>query len=246
MISQAERIDNIEFMQKYPTKYFDLAIVDPQTGQGEDKKHATRPTHVKQKNGTLLKHGSAHRVKNWDDKPPEQQYYDELMRVSKNQIIMCENYLHFDQKDNSAGRIVWNLLRDNDFSACQIMWTSLFNKIDYFEFLWNGMVQGYEINNRRQQGNKKLNEKRIHPNQKPVLVYLELLRRYAMKGCKILDTHIGSGSSRIACDVLGFDFYGCELDEDIFNDQQKRFEEYKSQPLFQQFSNEQSIQLSII
>jgi site-specific DNA-methyltransferase (adenine-specific) len=211
------------FMGKFPDKYFDLAIVDPQTGQGEDKKHATRPTHVKQKNGTMIAHNAKHRIKDWDNYPPDQKYYNELFRVSKHQIIMCENYLNFDQKSISAGRIVWNLLRDNDFSACQIMWTSLTNKIDYFEFLWNGMIQGYQINNRIQQGNKKLNEKRIHPNQKPIPVYGELLKRYANKGDKILDTHLGSGSIRIACDLLGFDFYGCELDMDIFNDQENRF-----------------------
>lgn len=229
MISHVENMDNMQFMSKFPNGYFDLAIVDPQTGQGEDKKHATRPTHIKQKNGNMLPHKSGHRIKDWDNEAPRQSYYDELFRVSKHQIIMCENYLSFDQKSTSAGRVIWNLLRDNDFSDCQIMWTDLTNKIDYFEFLFNGMIQGYQINNRKQQGNKKLNEKRIHPNQKPIPVYGKLLKDYAEQGFKILDTHLGSGSIRIACDILGFDFYACELDEDIYNDQEKRYIQYKSQ-----------------
>lgn len=229
-MKKIQNIDNMQFMGQFPNGFFDIAIVDPQTGQGEDKKHASRPTHVKQKNGSMLKHNSIHRIKDWDNSPPRQSYYDELFRVSKNQIIMCENYLSFDQKSNSSGRIIWNLLRDNDFSACQIMWTSLTNKIEYFEFLFNGMIQGYQINNRKQQGNKKFNEKRIHPNQKPVIVYHELFKMHCEKGMKILDTHLGSGSIRIAADYFGVDLYGCELDEDIFNDQEKRWNEYLNEP----------------
>lgn len=219
----------MDFMAKYEENFFDLAIVDPQTGQGEGKKHNTRPKLVKQKNGSFLAHNSVHRISDWDKVPPSQSYFNELFRVSRHQIIMCENYLSFNQKSTSAGRIIWNLLRDNDFSACQIMWTDLFNKIDYFEFLFNGMIQGYEINNRKQQGNKKLNEKRIHPSQKPVKVYRELLKRYAKPGFKILDTHLGSGSSRIAAYELGFDFYGCEKDVDIFNDHNERMQQYHQQ-----------------
>jgi site-specific DNA-methyltransferase (adenine-specific) len=83
--------------------------------------------------------------------------------------------------------------------------------------------------NRQQQGNKRLNEVRIHPSQKPVAVYAELLKRFAKPGFKILDTHLGSGSSRIACYELGFDFYGCELDADIFNDQEQRFRGHAGQ-----------------
>lgn len=233
MISEAVHMDNMLYMAGFPDGYFDLAIIDPQTGQGEDKKHATRPKLVKQKNGSLLAHNSNHRIGNWDSAPPKQCFFDELFRVSKYKIIMCENYLNFSQKESSAGRIIWNLLRQNDFSDCQIMWTDLTNKIDYFEFLFNGMIQGYQIDNRKQQGNKKLNEKRIHPNQKPEIVYGKLLKDYAQPGFKILDTHLGSGSSRIAAHKLGFEFYGCDADLDIFNDQQERWNNYlKQQQLF--------------
>ncbi len=183
MDSVAINVDNMEFMATVADRWFDLAIVDPQTGQNEGKNHTTRSVRgVTQENGNVLKVNNPHRISEWDNKPPEQTYYDELFRVSKHQIIMCENYLDFAQKKTSAGRIVWNLLRDNDFSACQIMWTSLFQKIEYFEFIWNGMIQGYKINSRDQQGNKQLNERRIHPSQKPVAVYGHLLQKYAGGG----------------------------------------------------------------
>jgi len=163
-----ELLDNVEYMSELPDNAFDLAIVDPQTGQDEGKRHASRPYTVKQANGTKLRIERTHKVKEWDNAPPTQEYWNQLFRVSKHQIVMCENYLDFDQKKNSAGRIIWNLLRDNDFSACQIMWTDLFQKIEYFEYLWSGMMQGTGINQRTQKGNKALNEKRIHPSQKPI------------------------------------------------------------------------------
>lgn len=233
-------MDNMEYMAKFPDKFFDLAVVDPQTGQGEDKKHATRPKLVKQKNGTLLAHNSTHRIKSWDNKQPEQSYFDELFRVSKHQIIMCENYLQFNQKNSSAGRIVWNMLRVNDFSDAHIMWNSMSKKIDYFEFLWNGMIQGYAINNREQQGNKKLNEKRIHPNQKPKTVYQWLLKKFAQPGFKILDTHLGSGNSRVVAYDMDLDFYGCEKDSDIFNDHEFAFSKHISQQKL--FTPQQQVQ----
>lgn len=220
---------NIEYMASLPDKHFDLGLVDPQTGQDEGKRHASRPYSVKQKNGTILKVERTHKIKEWDNDPPTQEYWNELFRVSKHQIILCENYLSFDQKKNSAGRIIWNLLRDNDFSACQIMWTDLFQKIEYFEYLWSGMIQGTGINSRTQKGNKGLNEKRIHPSQKPVIVYRYLLQRYAQRGWKIFDSHLGSGSLAIACAEEGFEFVGTEIDIDNYTDAVKRFTDYISQ-----------------
>lgn len=216
-------LDNLEYMASQPDNAFDLALIDPQTGQDEGKRHASRPYSVKQKNGTVLKVERTHKIKEWDNAPPTQEYWNELFRVSKHQIILCENYLSFDQKKNSAGRIIWNLLRDNDFSACQIMWTDLFQKIEYFEYLWSGMIQGTGINSRIQKGNKALNEKRIHPSQKPVIIYRYLLKKYAQPGWKIFDSHLGSGSLAIACHEEGFEFTGTEIDTDNFNDTVTRF-----------------------
>lgn len=222
-------IDNLEYMSTVPDKYFDLALIDPQTGQGEGKRHASRPYIVTQKNGDKLIIERPHKIKEWDNEAPSQEYWDELFRVTKHQIILCENYLHFEQKRTSAGRIIWNLLRDNDFSACQIMWTDLFQKIEYFEYLWNGMIQGTGINSRTQKGNKALNEKRIHPSQKPVIMYRYLLKTYAQPGWKIFDSHLGSGSLAIACHDEGFEFTGTEIDIDNFNDSKKRLMNYTNQ-----------------
>lgn len=221
--------DCMDLMRGFPDKHFDLAIVDPQTGQGEGKKHVTRPSFVKQKNGSKLPHNSSYLTKDWDSKPPEQLYYDELFRVSKHQIIMCENYLHFDQKKTSAGRIVWNLLRDNDFSACQIMWTSLTNKIEYFEYLWNGMIQGDAINSRTQLGDKSKNQKRIHPTEKPIKVYGYLLLTYAKAGWKILDTHGGSLSIAIACDNFNYQLTASEIDRDYYLEGISRLKQHQAQ-----------------
>jgi site-specific DNA-methyltransferase (adenine-specific) len=216
-------------MARYPDKYFDLAIVDPQTGQDEGKKHASRGNSVKQKNGSVLRVASNHQIKEWDSEQPPQEYFDELIRVCRHVIIMCEPNLRFKQKDDSAGRIVWNLLRDTDFSVCQIMWTNLFQRVDYFEYLWNGFIQGVSCNSRLQIGNKQLNEQRIHPSQKPVTVYKWLLHNYAQLGFKILDTHLGSGSSRIAAYDMGFDFTAFEIDKDYFHAQEERFQKHIKQ-----------------
>lgn len=221
-------IDNLEYMVTVPDKFFDLGIVDPQTGQGEGKNHISRTNAVTQKNGSKLYTSKTHKIKQWDDSPPPQKYYDELFRITKHQIIMCENYLHFDQKKDSAGRIIWNLLRDNDFSACQIMWTDLFQKIEYFEYLWSGMMQGTGINKRTQIGNKALNQKRIHPSEKPIIVYRYLLQKYAQPGWKIFDSHLGSGALAIACFEEGFPLTATEKDSDIFNDANNRFKQHVS------------------
>jgi len=222
-------LDNLEYMSGLPDDCFDLAIVDPQTGQDEGKRHASRPYTVKQSNGTKLRIERTHKVKEWDNAPPTQEYWNQLFRITKHQIILCENYLNFDQKKNSAGRIIWNLLRDNDFSSCQIMWTDLFQKIEYFEYLWSGMMQGTGINQRTQKGNKALNEKRIHPSQKPIIVYRHLLKQYAKPGWKIFDSHLGSGSLPIACYEEGYECTATEIDTDIYNDTVKRFTDYIGQ-----------------
>jgi len=214
--------DCMNHMANLPAGFYDLAIVDPPTGQKEDRKHATRPARVKQRNGNYLRIKKPHAVTDWDSSQPDQFFFDELLRVSKYQIIMCENRLNFDQKKDSSGRIVWNLLRDNDFSSCQIMWTNLFSKVEYFEYLWNGMQQGTTINSRVQIGNKSKNEQRIHPSQKPVIVYRYLLRKYARPGWKIFDPMFGSASSAIACHMDGFFYTGTERHKNHFEDAKKR------------------------
>jgi site-specific DNA-methyltransferase (adenine-specific) len=229
--SEVFNIDCLEGMKGYPDKYFDLGVVDPPTGQDEGKKHATRDTAVKQKNGSVLHVTTSHIIKEWDMRQPDQEYFDELFRVCKYVIIMCEPNLHFKQKNSSSGRIVWNLLRDVDFSVCQIMWTNLFERVDYFEYKWNGFMQGVGINSRVPIGNKELNEVKIHPSQKPAIVYRYMFMKYAMSGWKVLSTHVGSGSDRIGAETCGLDldFIGYEIDADYFAAQEKRFHQHKAQ-----------------
>jgi site-specific DNA-methyltransferase (adenine-specific) len=148
-----------------------------------------------------------------------------LCRVSRDQIIWGAN--HFisridDARDaNSPCWIVWD--KDNganDFADCELAWSSFPTAVRRFKYTWNGMLQ-------QDMANK---ERRIHPTQKPVALYKWLLTNYAKEGDKILDTHLGSGSSRIAAYDLGFDFTGYELDKDYFNAQEQRFANHIAQP----------------
>jgi len=224
--------DNMELMARYPDKFFDLAIVDPEYGIGASKP-SKKPDTVKQKNGSILSVKSPiYEHKDWDDKPAGKEYFDELFRVSKNQIIWGVNY--YDYKFG-PGRIVWDKLNgESDQMGCEIAFCSLYNRADIVYFMWQGMFQGVYCGKevRRalvQQGNKTLNEKRIHPTQKPVALYKYLIKEFAQPGDKILDTHLGSQSSRIAAHDMGFDFYGCELDKNYFEQGCNRYQQHIKQ-----------------
>lgn len=224
------RGDIMDYIYQFEDNSFDWAIVDPQTGQGEDgRKSKSRTGMVKQRNGSKKLVTSKHLSRDWDNKPPEQSYYDELFRVSRNQIIMCENYLDFDQKSSSTGRIVWNMIRNTDFSDAHIMWQSLTNKIHYYEFMWNGMMQGIPGNGRKHQGDKSKNEIRILPVQKPVALYHWILKEFCKPTDKILSTHVGSASDLIAFEDFGCEYWGCEKHIDTYNDAFKRLKLHKSQ-----------------
>jgi site-specific DNA-methyltransferase (adenine-specific) len=212
-ISEVTNEDCMEGMARYPDKYFDLAIVDPPYGIGEDggKNHsrcgATKPT--------------MYTAKNWDSSAPKKKYFDELLRVSKNTIIWGAN--HFIENishSNSSCWIVWDKQNgNNDFADCELAWTNYKSAVRKFEFRWAGMLQGYMKNK----------ETRIHPTQKPVALYKWLLHNYAKQGDKILDTHLGSGSSRIAAYEMGFDFTAFELDTEYFEAQEKRYKAHIAQ-----------------
>jgi site-specific DNA-methyltransferase (adenine-specific) len=211
-ISIAENIDNMEFMARYPDKYFDLAIVDPPYGIGEDG----RNNHTRSK---LAKASDYRKNSRYDNATPEKKYFEELLRVSKNQIIWGGNYF-IEYLKNTPCFIVWDKNNgENDFADCELAWSSFNTAVRMFKHTWNGMIQQ----------DMKNKEKRQHPNQKPVALYKWLLNNYAKPGDKILDTHLGSGSSRIAAFDLGFDFYSCELDKEYFEKQEKRFNEFASQ-----------------
>ena len=233
--------DCMNIMQQYEDGHFDLAICDPPYGIGEDgRKSASRTEKsdgsirhgIDPRNGRpIIRKKSKYSAKQWDSKQPEQYYFDELFRVSKKVIIWGSNYLNFEQKTTSSGRIFWDKVNGtNDFSDGEIAFTNLFSSVRQFEFMWNGMLQGAGVNSgRTSQGNKKLCEKRIHPTQKPVALYRWLLDKYAKPDFKILDTHLGSGSNAIACHWFGCELVAAELDEEYYQDSLKRFKRETAQ-----------------
>ena len=224
--------DNMELMARYEDNYFDLAIVDPPYGIGASKV-SKKKNWIKQKNGSVTNTpNNNYKDKSWDDSTPKDNYFDELIRVSKKQIVWGVNYYSYCLK---GGRIVWDKLNDNcDQFDCEIAYNSINNRTDIIRYKWIGMFQGKAISKNyseanKQQGNKKLNENRIHPTQKPVKLYEWLLINYAKEGDKILDTHLGSGSIAIACHNLGYDLTACELDSEYYEAAIKRIEQHKQQ-----------------
>jgi site-specific DNA-methyltransferase (adenine-specific) len=226
-------IDCMDYMATLPDKAFDLAIVDPPYGINVAKLAYTqeedRP--CKQKNGSILRVKKLkYKHKDWDKNPPPQKYFDELRRISKEQIIWGINYFNWVGVGN--GRIKWDKLvpEGMSFNRYEYAYCSLIENEVEFVYLWAGMCQAAGLNNPAiQQGNKKLNEKRIHPTHKPINLYKWLLKNYAKPGDKIIDTHLGSGSSAIAAFDGGFDFVGCEIDKDYFEAALKRFNIHKMQ-----------------
>lgn len=218
-----------EGMRKFPDKYFDLAIVDPPYFSGPEKREyygkRISPIGVKR---TYLRSEEWHL--------PTDDYFKELFRVSKNQIIWGCNYFDYPF---GPGRIVWDKCNgQNSFSDAEIAYCSLHDSVRLFRYMWNGMMQGKSINEGYiQQGNKALNEKRIHPTQKPVNLYKWLLQNYAKPADKILDTHVGSGSSLIACLDMGFDFVGFEIDPYYYGRAQERIREHAAQITMEEIIN---------
>lgn len=210
----AYNVDCMEYMLTLPDKVFDLAVVDPPYGIGESgSKNHTRGKLATAKNYKAFAGG--------DSQPPSLDYFEQLIRVSKNQIIFGAN--HFaDRLPNPASScwIVWDKENGNsDFADCELAWTSFKTAVRIFHFRWQGMLQGNMANK----------EQRIHPTQKPVALYAWIFSRYAKPGDKILDTHLGSGSSRIAAYDASLDFVGCEIDPDYFKAQEERFKEHTAQ-----------------
>ena len=211
-------IDCLKAMRGMEDNAFDLAIVDPPYGIDA----AERFSGEKRKSGKGCALKTAFTVKSWDKEIPTKEYFIELFRVSKNQIIWGANYMtHYIPP--SMGWIVWD--KDNGttkFSDCELAFSSFDKALRKFTFTWNGMLQG----------DMKNKEKRIHPTQKPVALYKWLLTNYAKEGDKILDTHLGSGSIAIACHDLGYDLTGYELDEEYFSAAKQRLKKHTSQLSF--------------
>jgi site-specific DNA-methyltransferase (adenine-specific) len=222
--------DCLGAMKQMPDNYFELAVPDLEYCIGASKP-SIKPNKAVQKNGTILNiKQPKYEQKEWDFKLSSTDYLDELFRVSKNQIIWGGNYYGL-----KGGYIVWDKLNgESDQFGCEMAYCSFNRRTDIVYYMWAGMFQGIYCGKdvRRaliQQGNKKLNEERIHPTQKPVALYKWLLKNYAKEGDKILDTHLGSASSIIACIDMGFDFMGFELDEDYYNAAKKRVTNHLNQ-----------------
>ncbi len=195
-ISQVQNIDCMEYMKTIPDKYFDLAIVDPPYGLRESGAQTGGAGKLK---GRLFNNG---RIDIWDNKP-DKSYFNELLRISKNQIIWGANY--YSCMPSTRCFVCWDKCQPwENFSACEYAWTSFIYPSKIFKF--DNRISG-----------------KIHPTQKPIELYAYLLRTFAKQGDKILDTHLGSGSSRIAAYQMGFDFYACEIDKGYFDSQEERF-----------------------
>lgn len=203
-ISEVTNEDCMEGMARYPDKYFDLAIVDPPYGIGFDNKIRDKKS------------------KSWDNEIPNHNYFIELQRVSKNQIIWGGNYFPYLWQNGCKSFIFW----DKDpsvktYSDGELAWSSFDIPAKRFYWAWNGLADGVRGRNKT--------EKTIHPTQKPVALYKWLLSNYAKKGDKILDTHLGSGSSRIAAYEMGFYFTAFELDTEYYEAQEKRYKAHIAQ-----------------
>ncbi|CYV39369.1 DNA methyltransferase [Streptococcus suis] len=213
--------DCIDVMREYPDNYFDLAIVDPPYFSGPEKRkfYGSKISSI----GVQRLYGQ---TSEWE--VPGKDYFDELFRVSKNQIIWGVNYFQYDF---GPGRIIWDKVNgQSSFSDCEIAYCSMHDSVRLFRYMWNGMMQGKSIaEGHVQQGNKRLNEKRIHPTQKPVNLYRWLVQKYAKECDRILDTHVGSASSLIAFEEVGLEYVACEKDGQIYQSALTRLEEYKSQ-----------------
>jgi site-specific DNA-methyltransferase (adenine-specific) len=216
--------DCMDFMRDIPDGYYELALIDPPYGIGEDgaKNHSRgKPVTINGSKSKAVCKSQKFTSKNWDKSPAQKEYFDELFRVSKNQIIWGAN--HFIENlpyQNSSCWIVWNKENgDSDFADCELAWTSFKTAVRMFTFRWNGMLQG----------DMKNKETRIHPTQKPVALYKWLLDKYAKPNDKILDTHGGSMSIAIACHDYGFDLDLCELDKEYFDKGVQRVKNHVAQ-----------------
>lgn len=207
----AYNMDCMEAMRKMPDKVFDLAVVDPMYGIGENGSKA-------RSRANLVKCPAYKPV---NDTPPDARYFTELFRVSKNQIVWGANHFIEALGKNSPHWIVWNKKNGaTSYADCELAWTSFPGAVRMFEWRWQGMIQ---------EGGNKNHQFRIHPCEKPFALYRWIFQHYAKPGDKILDTHLGSGSSRIAAYDAGLDFTGYEIDADYFKAQEERFVAYTAQ-----------------
>jgi site-specific DNA-methyltransferase (adenine-specific) len=205
----------MEAMKEIPDKYFEISIVDPPYGGMVEIDGKKKQVVERRGGGHAKKYGN--RAKEWDFAPP-QKYFDELFRISKNQIIFGGNYFKLPP---CRGFIVWdkvNISENFSFAMCEYAWTSFDHNAKIFKM-------------------PPQSSERFHPTQKPVALYEWILKNYAKKGDKILDTHVGSASSLIACYNMGFLYLGFEIDEQYYKLACERIREHKRQIRFDDINN---------
>lgn len=217
-------MDCMEGMKEFPDKYFDIAIVDPVYGD------VTKGGYMTNNNGQHIGTGKANQKGYysglWSQKKTEKEYFSELLRVSKNQIIWGGNYFA-ENLPSSQGWIVWDKQHPEGitFADAELAWTSFDKAVRTFRFMWNGMLQG----------DMKNKENRIHPTQKPIRLYEWILNNYCKEKDIILDTHVGSASSLIACKNTGHKYVGFEIDETYYKLAKERIENETAQMNFFDF-----------
>lgn len=202
---------NLPLMKSYPDKYFDLSVVDPPYGIDAGNIFYSAE---KMQSGKGVAKKSKFRQGDWDKSIPDQEYFDELFRISKNVIIWGANYM-VEHLFNSKGWIVWDKNNgETNFADCELAYTSFDRATRIFRYTWNGMLQG----------NMKNKEVRFHPTQKPVQLYKWIFLNYAEPGWRIFDSHLGSGSIAIGIDHvnkvegMNLTFVGCEKDDQTFTE----------------------------
>jgi site-specific DNA-methyltransferase (adenine-specific) len=214
MIEQYENkitnADCLDILKQLPDKCVDLVLTDPPYGIGEScGKNKSRDNKA-----AATDYGN----KDWDKTIPSKEVFDEIIRVSKNQIIFGGNYF-VEYLHNSNCWLVWDKLNTGDFADCELAWTSFNSAVRKYEFMWNGMLQQ----------NMKNKEKRIHPTQKPTDLFGMILRDYSKEGDLILDPFSGSGTTARACHNLKRRFICIEKDKDYYEASVKRLEEHQKQ-----------------
>jgi len=212
--------DCVKALKRYADNHFDLAIVDPPYGIGADKaQNNAALSRIKAEGKSKAGRGwKLYHETDWDNETPTAEYWAELFRVSKNQIVWGGNYFT-EYLPPSMGWILWDKgQRDFSLADGELAWTSFNKALRIFE-----MSRGKALAKNNEQGG------RFHPTQKPEMLYDWILKNYAKEGNLILDTHLGSGSSRIAAYKGGFNFVGFEIDQEYYDKQEKRFNDFKSQ-----------------
>lgn len=211
LINKIHLGDCMDYMRDMPDNSIDLVLTDPPYGIGESSNN-------NKSRGEIAK-AKDYGCKNWDNEAPSKELFNEIIRISKHQIIFGANHFIDRVPYPSSSWIVWDKVNyENDFADCELAWTNHKSAVRMFKFQWNGMLQG----------DMKNKEERIHPTQKPRQLFISILEKYYKEGI-VLDCFSGSGTTALACHDLGLDFICIEKDKDYYEASVKRLEEHKRQ-----------------